>query len=129
MNAKDLMLGDWVQQTDPIHNGEPMQVKELRIIHCQDGNDIYLVCDETADVSEELVAPIPHTTEIISGIYRCPNMTIQWDDRLTEESGEYWYELSINDGTGISLTLQLRYVHELQHAMRLCGIDNEVIKL
>ena len=42
---------------------------------------------------------------------------------------EQWYELSINDGTGISLTLQLRYVHELQHAMRLCGIDNEVIKL
>lgn len=129
MNAKDLMLGDWVQQTDPIHNGEPMQVKELRIIHCQDGNDIYLVCDETADVSEELIAPIPLSAHILLGINRCPNMSIHLDSRLTEESGEYWYELLIHNDEGIALALQLRYVHELQHAMRLCGIDNEVIKL
>jgi hypothetical protein len=54
-------------------------------------------------------------------------MAIEWDDRKTEETGEDWYELRIHNGPDTALCLQIRYIHELQHALRLCGIEKEIV--
>lgn len=53
------------------------------------------------------------------GVYWC------WDDKKTFDEGENWYKVRI-EKDGNKLLLYIRYVHELQHALRLCGIEKEI---
>ena len=73
--------------------------------------------------------PIPLTAEIIDTVSHHPKMALYWDDKKTEETGENWYELRICKDGDTALTMEIRYVHELQHALRLCGIEEDIIEL
>ena len=108
MKATDLMIGDWVYN--------PFTRKTLRLTF---GRDL--------DIAEELcLEPIPLTAEIIDTVSHHPKMALYWDDKKTEETGENWYELRICKDGDTALTMEIRYVHELQHALRLCGIEERI---
>lgn len=121
LQAKDLMIGDWVMNT---HNRKPEQVCEImERMAMLDYNDLY-------DYDE--IEPIPLTAEILE-----KNGFVEWEDKcyrweyadgiyinadFTEE--EPWAHIS---NRCYHATPVCRYVHEFQHALRLCGIEKEIV--
>ena len=126
LSSKSLMLGDWV-----LCDGEPYQVAEI---------SAGLLC---IDAERELFAtpedlqPIPLTPEILekNGFDISDGDVMQYD--FIEDGQKYHFTLrqmynKQGERDGFSffafnvLTLILS-IHELQHALRLCGIEKEII--
>jgi len=129
MKAKDLMIGDWVYN--------PFTRKKLRLTF---GRDI--------DLAEGLcLEPIPLTAEILEkngfktehGFY-CDVFSLEESERGSRivffpKDGNYtkggYNYIHAEIGTEYGCTsideLPIKYVHELQHALRLCGIEKEII--
>lgn len=112
LKVTDLMVGDWVYITDYPMTAQPMQVKKEHFVRS-------LVTFE----------PIPITPEFLekNGLAKDPyGCHFDEDEYMAleisvEEEGIYW---TINTNEyGI---LKLEYVHQLQHALKLCGIDKEI---
>lgn len=79
---------------------------------------------------ENLLEPIPLTTEILekNGLANDPyGCHFEEDEYMAleisvEEEGIYW-TINYNE----YCILKLKYVHELQHALRLCLIRKEIV--
>lgn len=116
MKATDLMIGDWVQDTGPV------------LIDAISNEDICTYRNEygyvTANPSN--LKPIPLTAEILEKngfVYNDIPFVDGWEQYgLTLYKGCDGFR--INCGRNIYLILD--YVHELQHTLRLCGIDKEI---
>ena len=117
MKATELMIGDWV-----LFDHNPVRVAILGA--AQDSLGL-AVGDNVFGQPYSIIEPIPLTEEIVED-RSCPQVSIYWDDRKTEETGENWYEVMIHTKS-CAAELHIRYVHELQHALRLCGIEKEII--
>ena len=143
MKVTDLMIGDWVNARDEeggendgeiIVNKYPIQIEANYGETILDNNGC-----ERVDKDME---PIPLTHDIIKANgfeltevgdngpgtprqnlnryekHECKTKwrdITMWYDRMTKN----WCLHGIN-------SIKLNYVHELQHAMRLCGIDKEI---
>lgn len=136
MKANELMIGDWVHCAKldyaPENYVANMQVKQLYVADL----DTY----SFKELKYEEIEPIPLTSEILNkngfetngkAIYAayCPE-----DKHANLEISEhYYYDNEKTDG-GFYWTIncceydiiRLRYVHELQHALKLCGIDKNI---
>lgn len=139
MTANELMIGDWVFNA---HNRKPEQVAKIgcRLVML-DYNDMY---------EYDLIEPIPLTPEILekngwkkaafNGGYGRKGMRLdgyngnelpegvenalsfaQWS--IDEHFQYHLLEIYMWKG---SVHLWVHYVHELQHALRLCGIEKEI---
>ena len=103
------MIGDWVLDT---RTGTPLRVNPFM-----------------AELEVPEWQPIPLTPEILekNGLANDPyGCHFEEDEYMAleisiEEEGIYW-TINYNE-YGI---LKLKYVHELQHALRLCGINKEI---
>ena len=106
MNAKDFMLGDWVKAK----RNKPFQIGVI--------DPDFMYWDE--------VDPVPLTKDILWDNFpdTLGNVYWLWDDGKSNDE-EDWYEFSIS-GKNVKVNMTIRYVHELQHALRLCGIDKEI---
>lgn len=98
------MINDWGMAKSP------QQIKELGTTFCTNKNDDLLFTD--------ILKPIPLTKEILeaNGIkfqYRFP-----WWQYADPFGNPEQYEVHINEVT----TVIVDYVHQLQHALRLCGL-------
>lgn len=116
MEAKDLMIGDWVSLLGTHH----YKVKEIKYVY-----GVYKIFFQGtySYALEDEIVPIPLTPEILE--------KNGWD--FDEIDGDFrgcngkfyiygrYYPYSIFDG------VQISYVHELQHALRLCGIEKEIV--
>ena len=127
MKPEELMIGDLV-----LYKDKPIMVWEIdeyynRINTEPDGYNA-ITCVEISDIK-----PIPLTDEILeqNGFVKdnCGEMTLELDDALgtTEivlvpsyDKVYYWWKVS-NE-----LITKIKSVHELQHALRLCGINKEI---
>lgn len=123
MNIKDLMVGDWVRND----LGETQQVVELREIGAMlYYNDVY---------SYDGIEPIPLTPEFLEKNFGEARNGGYFD-------GDEFYELfiiEVTDGTWIikqdniefsnipRQQVMVSYVHELQHALKFCGIEKEIV--
>lgn len=123
MKAKELMIGDWVRHA----NGTPMQV--TMIDYTQDGGHFACGIPHCWEYNNKF-EPIPLTPDILekNGFFL-----------YNEENKAYRLELA--EGTFINADFKVEepfvcivntcyqatpycvYVHHLQHAMRLCGIE------
>lgn len=128
MEATELMIGDWV-----LHDGEPYKIRQLGIYGTtRDGDDYPAVCvgkpkgiGLIAEISE--ITPIPLTAEILekNGFEECRIKEIEYFGwRLNED---FSLELNAVDTLTWNDDVAIHYVHQLQHALRLCGIDKEII--
>lgn len=107
MKAKELMIGDWVQVPSELN-----RYKRIR---------------STFDIdSAVLYEPIPLTTEILE------KNGFMWDNLPISQ---YWEQYGLiiypagggyRMNCGQNVSFKIDYVHELQHTMRLCGIDKEI---
>lgn len=116
MKANELMVGDWVFLFDET----PVKVD------CIGNAEVYLTEPKGQheldwNVTYEHIKPIPLTPEILekNGFRdidkgeNCDGFDIYW------RNGNDGYSINMQD-------LHLHYVHELQHALRLCGISKEI---
>lgn len=119
LSSRDLMVGDWL-----MFNDKPCQVKGL---HSDDTATLVGYRSAYYLIDAE---PILLTPEILekNGLENDPlGCHFDEDEYMaleisSEEEGIYW-TINYNE-YGI---LKLQYVHQLQHALRLCGIDKEII--
>lgn len=121
MKANELMIGDWVQYGD-IH---PIKTRVLGIPSVDNGKHWHIQVEPECPNSMRIVAmhavePIPLTAEILEKSFP------------TIEDGVTWSETADNDLFNIRVEYDkyvegiFKYVHELQHALRLGGIDKEI---
>jgi len=115
MEAKELMIGDWVSYEQFINNDSQYVFSKV---------DLTLL--EHAYIGIIKVAPIPLTEEILeaNGWYEGDDKSWNHHDvvfNLKSYGTDYPFMISIS-----GYKIGIYYVHELQHALRLCGL-NELV--
>ena len=151
MKANELMIGDWVW-----YNNQPHQIRQLGIFgENRDGDDYPAVCVGKPNgvgliLERNEIEPIPLTPEILEkngwyhakfdGSYGRKAMRIDgyYQDELPKgvdnalsfaqwsiDEKFMYHMLEIFMWVG-SIHLKIEYVHELQHALRSCGIEKEI---
>jgi hypothetical protein len=130
MEAKDLMIGDWVYRID-FNTPVPVKIIGIEIVNYdkmeyvvdvlnKNEHNIHLYLDE--------IEPIPLTTEILEK----NGFVYDSEDKLFEDiypriSMLYaQYRLVENGGINYGEMSEIKYVHELQHLFKLCGIDKDI---
>lgn len=135
LDSKSLMIGDWV-----LYDEEYYRVSEL----CYNDKVITLIQENKystteAFASENLVTPIPLTEEILkkNGFEKSNNVSDTQPYDKDEEgnmhysyNNKFWGWFQPNGALCIPANalgfLEFKYVHELQHVLRLCKIDKEI---
>lgn len=127
MNATDLMIGDWVYRPDCYD-----QVKEIRY------TGVIGIDSMRGLIAFSELKPIPLTQVILekNGFEVTRNMSSSgnkdvWSWRVSKNKvfhiiehhnkkmfPYFWIELGSNS--------DIKYVHQLQQALRLCGIEKEI---
>lgn len=142
MDAKELMIGDWVRlRYRHWQTGEEVvkdfRVEQIRTHGSYDREPIY-VWGETGNMGEvERLEPIPITPEILekNGFaqnaksksrrsYQICNSDVYiswWRGRLN-----ILFKPFIGHSTN-HLNADGKYVHDLQHALRMCGIEKDIV--
>ena len=129
MKAEELMIGDWVRQK---FSGLHLRVHSITPPYI-------LAYGEEGRFHEDSIEPIPITPEILekNGFER--NEThISTDFDLVMDGVDIFIiifddgdivvdiEKNIVDGVNRLHHCEIKYVHQLQQAMRLCGINKEI---
>ena len=120
MKAKELMFGDWVYC-----EGQPTPDNVMiQSIH-EDG--VWFQGEEfEGAASYDRIFPIPITPEILEKngfIYNELPFVQGWEQfGLTLTIGGNGFRINC----GINVAMIIDSVHELQHLIRLCGIDKEI---
>lgn len=149
MISQELMLGDWVMLNPDLKGYYPFAGKPCMVIglHDDDGaikieydNGKYFWTDAENDV-----IPIPLTPEILekNGFeYKEPILTTFSEEKVWQiEDSNKQILIEIEEQTDDNLVdfyvgrficgcnnceLFIKYIHELQHALKLCGIDKTI---
>lgn len=152
MKVEDLMIGDWVHLIRTTHN---VSFPDNGVIQDEGYTTIYTPIKITTvsencvsyysnklkiyiTVSSEEIEPIPLTSEILKKndiLYRKSSFYYIINDDKDLECTHYIYQTVQDDwaigvDTGAydcSVFARIKYVHELQHALKLCGIDKEIL--
>ena len=125
MEANNLMIGDYVSVKP---SGMPINVAAVH--HKKVA--YHAVVNKLAWVRESLLEPIPITPEIlekngwVKNLYSFESYDNEELECLSLWVGEdgknkWWWHV------GVELVTPINYVHQLQHALRLCGIEKEII--
>ena len=136
MDAKELMIGDWV-----IFGDEPLKVQHIynngyddvvaEIV--EEGTNEYGVYEEIKDVPSVYCSPIPITPEILEkngikkrrdeyAVFGWEGMK-QWYVTLEDFKPQYDFWFITSSDRDLNISGKIRYVHQLQHALRLCGLN------
>lgn len=121
MKANELMVGDYVKFTNEYPEKE-LRGKVAVVVGIRGRIDVRTTDDNQYHESEHpaYFEPIPLTEEILvkNGWEKHPMPFItEWYGRiaLCEQNGRYFYT-----------SIELNYVHQLQHLLRLCEIDKSI---
>lgn len=137
MRANELMVGDWVQKLEVGGHYRKCIITGIFDVNV----DCVTRNGEVHSLSISGIEPIPLTLEILQkngfktdgeAIWAsfCPEdkefaLEISEPNYYDENYGkrEYWWTINACEYS----IIPLRYVHELQHALRLCGIEKEIV--
>ena len=108
MKANELMIGDWFKYS----KGNYTDSRQISLI------DIEMYCEGII-----FLYPIPLTAEILE------KNGFVYNDMPFAQSWEQFGLSIYGDGLincGQNVALQVKYVHQLQHALHLCGIEKNI---
>lgn len=112
MKTTELMLGDYVCLERDTECNSPLRVESLTI-----ANNMVNTSDEEWWYGEYII-PIPITEEML------------WLNGIKNLFGRPWYQrynghyqIVYETDLGTQMRILVDYVHELQHALRLCGLN------
>ena len=130
ISAKELQLGDWV-----LYHGKPARVRNIHDNVLIDGDDeqVDLVfSDRTTmpQVDPIHLEPIPITAEIL-GKNKFSKSRLMGEQRhftyylapSVSLLAIYDAEFSLHIG---DCARYIKYIHQLQHVLRICGIEKEI---
>ena len=133
MKAKDLMVGDYIRAKQGI--ATVVSVWEKAIYAPVGDNAIFAaVGDEVVELREGEFKEIPLTPWILEkngfnddskGVYGDDNSYFIPTYQSGFDTGTWETHIEPTEGIG-DFSGKLRYVHQLQHALRLCGIEKEI---
>lgn len=130
MKANELMIGDWVYN---IHNRQNEQVEEI-------GSGLVMLSYNDLYEYDE-IEPIPLTHEILEkngftkstpppGIhakcYELDNKKDRYNLTIADYNKYKRLLLNVDSEDSECFNIKCDYVHELQHALRLCKIEKEI---
>lgn len=129
IKISDLSIGDWVA-----YNGKKYRIKEISSPYASVtlwGNN------EQRDESIVLIEPIPLTPEILekNGFeegkrYDGLDVRVFSNDNISVSMPQYakWNRVRVYDDEGLYelSSAIIYYVHQLQHALRLAGVEKEI---
>ena len=133
MKANELMIGDWV-----LYDNQPHQIRQLGIFgENRDCEDYPAVCVGKPNgigliLERNEIEPIPLTPEIlekngwVKGLYSFESYDNEELECLSlwvgkDGKNKWWWHV------GVELVTPINHVHQLQHALRLCGIEKEIV--
>ena len=138
MKVEDLMIGDWVYFED-----KPIKIRNIfeEEINLKFNEFSGLVDDS---IHESYISPIPLTSEILKkNGFTKKTQFIDWSEKIIYTINEDFYIIEnyfefdkftlcklykdSDEGTIVIYITRVDNVHELQHALKLCGIDKEII--
>lgn len=153
MNAKELMIGDWLNAkvqvddtgTEPVYENFRRRVTRIDII----GHSVDFYLEDGMNFGAD-ISPIPITPDILeqNGFVReevtyAPCLYILYTPcspgyRPHPQKSAYVSIYSngnivvdivyqVNNGGFKKFSGACSYVHELQHALRICGIEKEIV--
>ena len=136
MKTTELMIGDWV-----LWNTYPMKVMMI-------GGRMVKLYNEDNSIEDEEISPMPITVELLekngfkelmnesevsaARFGRKPESTGVWQygfgqfDSVAYVPEQSFLRIKFMEGYMADIA-NIKYVHELQHALRLCGIKKEII--
>jgi hypothetical protein len=126
MTAKDLMVGDWVQNI----YGVKGWVFDIR--YYKDGfGERYCIKLAYDDKGESYACP---EMDLIEPILLTPEI-LEKNGLLDIAHSEYYVRYDRHDeewyfiyyGSFAEMKVSITAVHELQHCLKLCGIDKEIV--
>lgn len=125
MKATELMIGDWV-----FCEGQPIP-SNATIEEVFDDGVIFKGIHYEGDASLDRIFPIPLTDEILKkngfDYYHKNFVSTDYDSPFKLEMVG-WPDENGNGGLWlINGLFKIRFVHELQHALRLCEIEKEIV--
>ena len=125
MKANELMIGDWVDFYHP-YEPEKKIVTRHRVTECYECG-LVAISNHQNPVHADHIEPIPLTAEILKkNGFTNENSDDEYGDEMEIELIlDQWY-IENEEGTTYSFGKLIRYVHELQHALKLCGIDKQI---
>lgn len=131
MKANELMTGDWVLIKRTPNCEYPYKICSINnySILGEDYAD-WIEVEAGEEINLEDIKPIPLTAEILEKNGYTQSLLPKGyaykfeDDRVMtlERFADYWVVRIY----GNQIPMECRSVHELQHALRLCGIDKEM---
>ena len=119
MKINELMIGDWVYNK---HHKKNIQIQPYDFFVHGHGNNGTFAVSSTIVSGRDLV-PIPLTEEIlVKNGWRKEPITIDgdyanWHGEIPISQAEDEYNYA---------DIELRYAHQLQHLLRLCGVEKEL---
>ena len=119
MTVKEIMIGDYLRSK--LHD----VVSTVIYVEGEKYNSVWLedrACWERHYMSE--VEPVPLTEEILQKNFPTDEELAWWP--TTKINGEAYFFHFEYARTFWCVAVELRYVHELQHLLLLCGIDKEI---
>ena len=145
MKAKDLMQGDYITFKDALKDGIVVPVKIVGLGYVGRGVEDEALVEINGDKSCDIIeiddecVGIPLTPEILekNGFekWEQPRLTTLWagygkdnedDLEVTFVESNNSISVKLDVKGSLLMTMNVNYVHELQHAFRLCGIDKEI---
>ena len=131
MNINELMIGDWIYNK---HHKKNIQITPYDFFthgHLPSGRQYFI--DKPELRSGRVLEPIPLTHEILIkiGFETQPNIGYiidDWDgNQIIYDSWNHVLRIIKDYKTCLDIeTFDDLAVHELQHALRLCGINKEI---
>lgn len=127
ITAKDLMIGDWV-----IYNPNVFIEDEYELP--KDSYPTKISCGEDIDLAfEDCYGPIPLTSEILEKNFTFDHYGFYFfggdyhEVHIKECANGLWRVEADEIMSGLPIwKMFVSNLHELQHALRLCGIEKEI---
>lgn len=123
MKASDLMIGDWVkvEQTTEVVNAKVLGVYKDGINYEVN----YSSVRATNQIHTDYVSPIKLTEEIlVSNGFGKMNNRYFFGQVDIKELKDFWVVTIIK--YDVDVDINIHYVHQLQHLLRLCGVKKEI---
>lgn len=134
MKAKDLQIDDWVLVPD--HEDAP-PTNPARITMVNEFNALTVFCNGGDPIfNGEEVEPIPLTSEILEKnsflkveaiVYHSHMVGVSFLYRITPEGLRIFVQNACVGGPTCTMIKTCKYVHEVQHMIKMCDIEKEII--
>ena len=119
LSCKDLMVGDWVRIKITQHNTTVTNI---------DANSVYT--EAAFPIRYDEIEPISLTPEILEKngfeYFHKNYSSLSYDHPFKLKMTNWPDENGLGGLWTISNIIEIRFVHQLQHALRLCGIEKTI---